>query len=487
MTTPLHAALGMPGAELTFDLVEEACQQKLTENDQLDWKRSLPLPVGGAGSEEELHNRTHELAKDIAAMANTRGGLLVYGVREGSANCAEEVVDVGDLSGGEMAKRIRQVSSTYVYPPVQVRCHPLTSDPAGQGAKRVLVVEVPESEEAPHLVRPRKDGGNQGWLIAPYRDGPDTSNMVEKQIETAYKQRLDGRQARHRSLREMHAELVERRAGHPWHDIGTVVVLAQPLRPRRGPLAGDDTRQKVTARSIVWSAATFNTILTNGFSNRFGRRPLDGLGSQLFADFDRPKRSLRRHVFTTGRWSTDDAGRPVGTPADFCVELHDDATIGLTWRRGTFHPAIHDDWVAPTFGAGDMDMVAIALFALVLAVSRDMELGSDYQVRVSIVPAATLRIVPDDTDQATDASTVPTAPAIEAELRLTATADVLASDVLTLAQDLNHMIEQPETVFERFWESTAFFSETPMRDLARQVFGGEPDHPLTGAPMTRRR
>ncbi|MFE2596376.1 hypothetical protein ACFXCZ_07690 [Streptomyces sp. NPDC059396] len=45
---------------------------KLAESDDLDWKGKLPgfAPVKGIWS---------EFAKDVAAMANTRGGLLFTG------------------------------------------------------------------------------------------------------------------------------------------------------------------------------------------------------------------------------------------------------------------------------------------------------------------------------------------------------------------------------------------------------------------------
>jgi hypothetical protein len=57
-----------------MDLIHRACTQAVSELEDLDWKSKLPLtlpPSNTAGRDEQQD----ELAKDIAAMANTRGGL----------------------------------------------------------------------------------------------------------------------------------------------------------------------------------------------------------------------------------------------------------------------------------------------------------------------------------------------------------------------------------------------------------------------------
>ncbi|MFE4823924.1 helix-turn-helix domain-containing protein, partial [Streptomyces sp. NPDC056704] len=73
--TRLHEFLGSPPGPVTYEMVAEAVRRKLGESDDLDWKQALPAtsPVKG---------EWNEFAKDVAAMANTRGGLLVYGVSD---------------------------------------------------------------------------------------------------------------------------------------------------------------------------------------------------------------------------------------------------------------------------------------------------------------------------------------------------------------------------------------------------------------------
>ncbi len=72
--TRLHEHLGCPPGPLTFDMIRRAADDRLQETDDLDWKEHLPQPP--------RDGQWNELAKDISAMANTRGGLLVFGVKD---------------------------------------------------------------------------------------------------------------------------------------------------------------------------------------------------------------------------------------------------------------------------------------------------------------------------------------------------------------------------------------------------------------------
>ncbi|MGH3623132.1 MAG: hypothetical protein ACRDQ5_15270 [Sciscionella sp.] len=65
----MHEHLGDLAGELTFDMVQRAVADRLAESDELGWKEALPPQVG----------RWNEFVKDAAAMANTRGGLLIHG------------------------------------------------------------------------------------------------------------------------------------------------------------------------------------------------------------------------------------------------------------------------------------------------------------------------------------------------------------------------------------------------------------------------
>ncbi|MEV0928776.1 ATP-binding protein [Streptomyces spongiicola] len=99
--TRLHEYLGAPPGPVTFDLVKGAAEANLAESDDLDWKEQLPQPP--------RDGRWNELAKDVAAMANTRGGLLIFGVRD---RTTEPVgIDPDEVNTQQYAQWIRTTSS----------------------------------------------------------------------------------------------------------------------------------------------------------------------------------------------------------------------------------------------------------------------------------------------------------------------------------------------------------------------------------------
>lgn len=481
MTTPLHAGLGEAGDELTFDLVKKAADAGVEETDRLDWKTTLHLKPSGDAPADDTALRL-ELAKDIAAMANTRGGLLICGVREGTAGRAHTIEDLGDLSNGVEEKRIVQTAYSHIYPPVPVATMRLVGDTEGPDAeKTVLVISIPESDDAPHLVRPKGDKREEGWLVAPVRAGRDTRNMVEKELETAYRQRFEGRRVRDRDLRESLQELADRRTLTPAEDDpGTVIAFAQPIRPRSGPLPGREPAR--TAQNIISSGAMKAYLLVRQFV--YDDREID---TRRFALVDmmrpdgEPRRSLRRHISET-RWG--DESPQQGTATELSVELHDDGSVGMTWRAGAMHsrhPEPSTGHPRPSLGASDMNAFAVALISLLRAVHDELDLDGGYQVSVGLWPRnRRFLVIPDLDDHRSPEERVHVPPPLEAELRLDSSPETVARDIVMLAQDLSSMVGQAENVFERMWWGGGSAQQRDRQDLAVGLFGGTPPHPITG-------
>ncbi|WP_354595993.1 ATP-binding protein [Streptomyces sp. JL1001] len=144
--------MGSAPCPLTYDMVCRAAADQLAESDDLDWKRDLPVPP--------MHGQWNEFAKDISAMANTRGGLLIYGVANDHS-----VVGI-DWEKADLRQYAQWVRN---------HVHPYLPDlvmfPLTDGATTLLVVDVPASEMASHLVHGRsdKDKEQQAFTV-PYRD-----------------------------------------------------------------------------------------------------------------------------------------------------------------------------------------------------------------------------------------------------------------------------------------------------------------------------
>lgn len=207
MYTSMHRALGRAPSELTYELLEACVAARVPESASLDWKQKLPF-------DESEGRWQDEWAKDVAAMANSGGGCIVYGVAEEStgddgAKVAMRMVDVGPFDRDDVEKRLRQSAAAQVHPPVaRLQLVPVTS-PDGSG--RALVVRVPDSPDVPHLLRVGKEA-----FKAPYRYGPLTEWMSDRALEDAYRRRFQRgavleellarryaaaeRQARHRFL-----------------------------------------------------------------------------------------------------------------------------------------------------------------------------------------------------------------------------------------------------------------------------------------------
>ena len=85
-------------------MVAKGAADRLAESDDLDWKEQLPQPRAKA--------RWNELAKDVAAMANTRGGLIIFGVRD--TTCELVSIDPGDVNVEQYAQWVRNHVQPYL-------------------------------------------------------------------------------------------------------------------------------------------------------------------------------------------------------------------------------------------------------------------------------------------------------------------------------------------------------------------------------------
>jgi predicted HTH transcriptional regulator len=152
MFTPLHRVLGVgPTPDLTYGMLVDAVAGKVVETAELEWKKALPGP-GPDGNAE--------IAKDFAAMANSGGGMIVYGVAEDGEARAEDLHDIGET--GPLEQRLRLASYSGARPAVTTS----TFWPLGTDGGRALAVVIRASRDAPHLVH-RQDQ----WFRVPVRNG----------------------------------------------------------------------------------------------------------------------------------------------------------------------------------------------------------------------------------------------------------------------------------------------------------------------------
>lgn len=356
MFTPLHAALGLePGIDLTFDHVEQAIAEEVRESGELDWKRDLPLPGGPSQAKAE---QMQELAKDLAAMANSGGGMLVYGVAEkkhDGVSVAAEIHPVGSVTE-DQEKRIRQVATSRISPPL-MGLRLLNLAPFDDPAHGVLAVVVPDSPDRPHLV-PRT-GSDQFWFVAPRRNGSHTEAMTEYELATAYRQREQSRRSAERDLQELFDQFADGAGARvdgrgPW-----VLAVARPATPlRRNRLTYEQGQQMLIGSVSVSQPSMSPFTLTHG----------QGLN-----------RGLRTFYVAASRKPNGGLQDPTVAAR---IQVFDDGSVAVGMRRGGEGNNVLGGGVA----IADIQMVAFDLFVLVSRALDLLGMASDYQARLDVRP-----------------------------------------------------------------------------------------------------
>jgi len=111
-------------------------EERLEETTRLEFKRQLPEP-----------GKNDDLAKDLAAMANTEGGVIIYGIEQDDMGRARELRPFAIQGVGERVTLVAQ--SCLDEPLTLASVHSIATE--GRESLGFLVVEVPLSDRAPHF------------------------------------------------------------------------------------------------------------------------------------------------------------------------------------------------------------------------------------------------------------------------------------------------------------------------------------------------
>ncbi|MFE3143363.1 helix-turn-helix domain-containing protein [Streptomyces scopuliridis] len=173
----LTAALGRHPDDLTEDDLQRAVDGQIPESVDLDWKKDF-YKGSDAGKKE--------LAKDISAMANTAGGMVVVGVDDGNQDHAHGLAPAEpDPTRGE--EWIRSVLANWIQPVVpNVGVRQVKS--TAHDGKVYWVLTVPPSTQAPHAVA---QPGNDYHFRVQVRHGTTTRTLAESEIAQRYRDRFE--------------------------------------------------------------------------------------------------------------------------------------------------------------------------------------------------------------------------------------------------------------------------------------------------------
>lgn len=178
--------------DLTAAVVVRLASEGMTEDSDLDFK-AQPWASGADGAAE--------LAKDVAAMANSGGGLIMVSVAEVAGRASKLLSTPNDERVQRSWREILVSRFAPLVPGVEVT-H-LTTQTDGTG---VWLLAIPASPDAPHAVRLNgtsslvdSQGKGQNSLLWPVRNGPDTRYLSESEVSQRYRDRharRDGDSAR---------------------------------------------------------------------------------------------------------------------------------------------------------------------------------------------------------------------------------------------------------------------------------------------------
>ncbi|MEV5605717.1 ATP-binding protein [Streptomyces sp. NPDC052299] len=276
-------------------MIERATKEIDGERDDLDWKRVLPKkPEAGLWS---------EFAKDVAAMANARGGLLVYGVRN---DRAIDGVNPDEIATEHLYKWLRAHTQPFVG---GVDIYPLESP---DRTRTVLVVDVPASPMAPHFVlgTSSRDKEQQAFAV-PARFTDHTTWLSEHEIERAYRDRFVRQEDAGKALDRCVAETREVVLGEGDNTTAWLIVVSRPSRPL--PLLVPDPQHHEAAFAMRKALSTAAKL----------RGEFGGSSPMRDALTGSARVGLRRWI--DGNFLTLSGGPPAGRLA--MVELHHDGTV----------------------------------------------------------------------------------------------------------------------------------------------------------------
>jgi len=178
------------GPDLPADVIRRFVEDGIREDADLDFKRTL-YPQDGDGRDE--------LAKDVAAMANTRGGVILLGIEERDEVA---VAAPGVTLGSDEEQRIRAIIKSRIRPLLPgFEILQVSGDDLLQGFF-LLVVGV--SELKPHLVV--AGSSSKPLLLYPRRFGAQSLWLGEAELADAYRNRSDAARNQQDRLEAVHSE-----------------------------------------------------------------------------------------------------------------------------------------------------------------------------------------------------------------------------------------------------------------------------------------
>lgn len=357
MFTPIHRALGLEPGNLTLELIEKAIEAGLEETADFDMKRVVP--------DLKADKSKQEVAKDIAAMANSGGGWIIYGVGEGATGIA------GSIHPCEWEAKEEQQMLTIAYtkidPPVVGLEFNKISCGENPDEKYLVLMHIPDSVDAPHFARAEKNN-----FSAPRRNGPHTNPMTYRDIERGFRERFQRGVEQEKTLQGHFEQAAE--ALNPEEGV-FLAIAAVPVTPSSSP---DSAGRNAAMEHITPGVYPYF------MASQRGKYPNEG---KTYTDFT--------FIWTQGervkgmrRWVIRNLQQTTG--GKYRKYLHDDGTLlGAYQLGGVYNESAPSDQYPvgkPNHCMSrDIEHALIDFFSLLREHAKERRVSGGSRIRVGLV------------------------------------------------------------------------------------------------------
>lgn len=349
----------MPKTEI--EIINVVNSGSLEESSTFDAKQSIP-------------SRNHETAKDIAAMA-TDGGAIIYGIGEdenGNPTVLTPIVLADQI------ERITAIANTSIQEPPDIVIWSIPTD--GDDSKGYVLVFVPPSERAPHMVVVNNINRYYG------RSGKQNVRLDEGGVARLYERR----QKMELKLDNLLYEMVQNTPVMPTPAYGFLHLIAAPVFKKEGFL-DRIVREGVSIDNVLHSLVEiarddsvsprnyFSPDFDDNFPDRWVR-DIDGLKGNLACSASSseplaPRYALILHFNFDGSLSLF-SGR-ISEKINSDMRLFPSAIAGLTKRFIALTSSLYEQ--ADYFGMVDIGVAITGVKGAITLDRRGRERGYRYE------------------------------------------------------------------------------------------------------------
>lgn len=357
MFTPIHRALGLEPGNLTMNDINQVIAGKVEETADLDWKKKFYSIQNNAVMEE--------VAKDIAAMANSGGGWIVFGIKEDGENNAASSVNPIQWSA-DNERQIRNIAYSKIGPPV-VGIE-FSKIPCGENPDDgyVVLMHIPDSVDAPHFARKGDDA-----FRAPWRNGPHTEFMTERDIERGFRERFQRGVEQEKTLQGYFEQAAE--ALNPEQGV-FLAIAAVPVTPKIS--AGPVDRRTAIQHINPWAYSYFITAYQENHPKTY---QMSTTGICIWSGGDIVK-GMRQWVLRNSAHAT----------AKYSKHLHDDGTLmgGYLLSNVRGMQSTSEKYLAGEINhcnSIDVEKALIDFFSLLRAHAQERNVPGGFRIRVGLI------------------------------------------------------------------------------------------------------